>query len=95
MTFIRIFATRTREIILELLRKAFAARSLFYEEHVLPLDPNGVPAGAAWALMLIAIGSLGEVQRIDEWEKLFREAGFTDVKSVVGNPWGLVIGTKS
>jgi|GEM_PF-3220461 len=99
ITFIRIFATRTEEGCLELLRKAYATlpsggRALFYEEHVLPSDPNAVPPGAAWASMFIAIGSLGEVRRVDEWEAMFRAAGFTDVKSAVGNPWGLVIGTK-
>lgn len=99
ITFIRIFATRTREDILHLLRKAYDAlpsggRVLFYEEHVLPSDPNAVPPGAAWASMFIAMGSLGEVRRVDEWESMFKETAFTDVTSVVGSPWGLVMGTK-
>ena len=100
ITFIRIFATRTREGCMELLRKAHArlpsgGRALFYEEHVLPSDPNAVPTGAAWASMFIAIGSLGEVRRVDEWEEMFREAGFTNVTAAVGNPWGLVMGVKA
>ncbi len=99
VTFIRIFATRTRDVIMLLLRKAFdilpsGGRALFYEEHVLPLDRNAVPSGAGWASMFIAIGSLGEVRHVDEWEAMFVEAGFTNVKSALGNPWGLVLGTK-
>jgi len=99
ISFVRIFAARPREEILVLLRKAYAAlpqggRALFYEEHVLPSDPNDVPPGAAWASVFLAMGSFGEIRRVDEWLDMFAEAGFRDMKFALGNPWGLVVGTK-
>jgi demethylspheroidene O-methyltransferase len=68
ISFVRILATRDRDAILHLLRKAHAAlapggRVLFYEEHVLGPDHNtDVPRGAAWATLFILMGSRGEVR---------------------------------
>jgi demethylspheroidene O-methyltransferase len=100
ISFVRILATRDRDAILHLLRKAHAAlapggRVLFYEEHVLGPEHSDVPRGAAWATLFILMGSRGEVRHVSEWEALFQEAGFAHVEQILGNPWGIVVARKS
>jgi O-methyltransferase/methyltransferase family protein len=99
ISFIRIFNSRTEETCLALLRKAFDAlppggRCLFYEEHVLPEDPNDFPRGALWGAMFMLISSPGELRTLSRWEALFAQAGFVNVKGVRGRQSGIVIGER-
>jgi hypothetical protein len=99
ISFIRIFNSRTEETCLSLLRKAFDAlppggRCLFYEEHVLPEDPNDFPPGALWGAMFMLISSPGELRKNSWWEALFARAGFVNVKGIRGRQSGIVIGEK-
>ena len=100
ISYIRIFNSRTEETCIDLLRKAHHAlpeggRCLFYEEHVLPEDPNEFPPGALWGAMFMLISSAGELRTLSAWEKMFREAGFIDVQGTRGKQSGIVIGTKA
>lgn len=99
ISFIRVFNSRTEATCLSLLRKAFNAlppggRCLFYEEHVLPEDPNDFSPGALWGAMFMLISSPGELRKNSEWEALFAQAGFVDVKGVRGKQSGIVVGVK-
>lgn len=100
ISFIRIFNSRTEETCIALLRKAYDAlpaggRCLFYEEHVLPENPNEFPPGALWGAMFMLISSPGELRKLSRWEELFRIAGFTNVRGVRGKQSGIVIGEKA
>lgn len=100
ISFIRIFNSRTDETCIDLLRKAHAALEpggscLFYEEHVLPEDPNAFPPGALWGAFFMLISSPGELRTVSRWEEMFREAGFVDVKGVRGKQSGVVSGRKA
>lgn len=99
ISFIRILNSRTDETCLALLRKAFDAlppggRCLFYEEHVLPEDPNDFPPGALWGAMFMLISSPGELRTLSRWEAFFAQAGFVNVKGVRGRQSGIVIGER-
>ncbi|HEU4538413.1 MAG TPA: methyltransferase [Polyangiaceae bacterium] len=99
ISFIRVLNSRTDETCLALLRKAFDAlppggRCLFYEEHVLPEDPNDFPPGALWGAMFMLISSPGELRPLSRWQAFFERAGFANVVGVRGRQSGIVIGER-
>jgi demethylspheroidene O-methyltransferase len=100
VAFIRIFTTRTPEVIEGLLTKAFDSLPsgglvMFADTAVLPAGRGQVGPLAARMAQIYQMASPGDVRGIDEWSAMMTNVGFAEpFVAVLEDPYGLLVARK-
>ena len=100
VSFVRIFTTRSEELIRCLIKKAFdslpsGGRVIFADTAVLPREEKDIGPLASRLAIIYQMSSYGSVRSLTEWSDLFTDAGFEmpDL-AVIDDPYGFISAVK-